>query len=68
MDIEKLEAMVKPSNNEKGYIPSEAMELGYEFANDYDWDKEWEAFDPIEACADAYVAGIRFAIEKLKEN
>jgi len=49
-----------------GYASGEAWDVANEYTNEYDWDNEWEAFDPQEAMTDAVIFGIRWAMEHLK--
>lgn len=60
------EEMLKSIGVNQGYKGGEAWDSANEFANDYDWDAEWEAFDPQEAVEDAFISGIKWAVEHLK--
>ena len=60
------EELKKEITSNGGYMPNtDAVNTANEYANDYDWDNEWESFDPIEACRDAFLAGIQYAISRL---
>lgn len=60
------EEMLSSIAPKDGYVSGEAHEAAQEFTNDYDWEQEWEAFNPIEAMNDAFIYGIKWALEHLK--
>lgn len=60
MTLEELKNLVKYSNK--------AINEAISFTSDYDWNHEWESFSPIEACKDAYIEGIWFAINNLENK
>lgn len=60
------EEMLESIKCKNGYQGGEAWEAAHEFMTDYDWDSEWESFDPQEAMKDAFVSGIQWALSHLK--
>lgn len=64
----ELKELVKNNGIGSDGYPNDVRKQAIDFANDYDWEHEWEAFDPIEACQDAYMAGIWFAIKYMSKE
>lgn len=60
------EEMLSSITPKDGYVGGEAREAAKVFTHDYDWEQEWEAFDPIEAMQDSFISGIKWALEHLK--
>ena len=68
MELKDLEQLAQNGGVDKNGYPTDVRKQGIAFTNDYDWDKEWEAFDPQEAMADAYVAGFALALKMLSTS
>lgn len=66
--IDKSEFKEAAQELKKLINQKELIDAAQEFAGDYDWDNEDEYIDGKEACQDAYIEGVRFAMNYLQNK